>query len=43
VPELQRRGLHRTDYEAGTLRDRMGLARPENSFLIRQQNAPTAP
>ena len=25
VPELQRRGLHRTAYEAGTLRERMGL------------------
>lgn len=25
VPELQRRGLHRTAYEPGTLRERMGL------------------
>jgi hypothetical protein len=32
VPELQRRGLFRTEYEPGTLRDRLGLARPENSF-----------
>lgn len=32
VPELQRRGLHRTDYEPGTLRDRLGLQRPENGF-----------
>jgi FMN-dependent oxidoreductase (nitrilotriacetate monooxygenase family) len=32
VPELQRRGLFRTEYEPGTLRDRLGLARPGNSF-----------
>ena len=32
VPELQRRGLFRTEYEAGTLRDRLGLERPVNSF-----------
>ncbi|VCU68043.1 Nitrilotriacetate monooxygenase component A [Pigmentiphaga humi] len=28
VPELQRRGLFRTDYEGTTLRDRLGLPRP---------------
>ena len=33
VPELQRRGLFRTEYEPGTLRDRLGLARPANSFV----------
>jgi alkanesulfonate monooxygenase len=27
VPELQRRGLFRTDYTGGTLRDHLGLAR----------------
>jgi FMN-dependent oxidoreductase (nitrilotriacetate monooxygenase family) len=32
VPELQRRGLFRTEYEPGTLRDRLGLSRPGNSF-----------
>ncbi|MCO6048711.1 LLM class flavin-dependent oxidoreductase [Mesorhizobium sp. RP14(2022)] len=32
IPELQRRGLFRTEYEAGTLRDRLGLKRPENRF-----------
>ncbi len=32
VPELQRRGLFRSEYEPGTLRDRLGLRRPENSF-----------
>ena len=28
VPELQRRGLHRRDYEGETLRDTLGLVRP---------------
>ncbi len=32
VPELQRRGLTRTEYAAGTLRDRLGLPRPANRF-----------
>ncbi|MGV3550842.1 LLM class flavin-dependent oxidoreductase [Rhizobium sp.] len=35
VPELQRRGLFRTEYEPGTLRDRLGLARPANGFARR--------
>jgi FMN-dependent oxidoreductase (nitrilotriacetate monooxygenase family) len=30
VPELQNRGLFRTEYEGTTLRDRLGLTRPEN-------------
>jgi FMN-dependent oxidoreductase (nitrilotriacetate monooxygenase family) len=30
IPELQNRGLFRTAYEGRTLRDRLGLARPEN-------------
>ncbi len=29
VPELQRRGLHRTDYLGSTLRENIGLARPD--------------
>ena len=29
VPELQRRGLTRTAYEETTLRERLGLARPQ--------------
>lgn len=33
VPELQRRGLFREAYEPGTLRDRLGLTRPANTFL----------
>ncbi|MCU6795579.1 LLM class flavin-dependent oxidoreductase [Paenibacillus sp. WQ 127069] len=32
VPELQRRGLFRTEYEGSTFRDHFGLARPENRF-----------
>jgi hypothetical protein len=28
VPELQRRGLCRAEYEGATLRDHLGLARP---------------
>ncbi len=38
VPELQRRGLLRTDYSGPTLRDHLGLARPPNRFT-----APPAP
>jgi len=33
VPELQRRGIFRTEYEGGTLRDHLGLPRPENRFF----------
>lgn len=32
IPELQRRGLFRTEYEAMTLRDNLGLPRPINRF-----------
>ncbi|MGD9525682.1 LLM class flavin-dependent oxidoreductase [Pseudonocardia sp.] len=32
VPELQRRGLHRTAYEAATLRGLLGLSRPANRY-----------
>jgi alkanesulfonate monooxygenase len=32
IPELQRRGLFRRDYEGGTLRENLGLKRPENQF-----------
>ena len=37
VPELQRRGLFRQDYEPGTLRDRLGLPRPANRFALARQ------
>ncbi|MCJ2038571.1 LLM class flavin-dependent oxidoreductase [Methylobacterium sp. J-059] len=33
VPELQRRGLFRRDYEGTTLRDHLGLPRPGNRFF----------
>lgn len=32
IPELQRRGLFRTAYEGRTLRENLGLARPENRY-----------
>ena len=32
IPELQRRGLFRTEYEGTTLRENLGLPRPENTF-----------
>lgn len=33
VPELQRRSLFRTEYEPGTLRERLGVPRPVNRYL----------
>jgi alkanesulfonate monooxygenase len=33
VPELQRRGIFRTDYEGATLRENLGLPRPSNRFF----------
>jgi FMN-dependent oxidoreductase (nitrilotriacetate monooxygenase family) len=33
VPELQRRGLFRKEYEGATLRDHLGLPRPANRFF----------
>ncbi|MCF1473370.1 MULTISPECIES: LLM class flavin-dependent oxidoreductase [Rhizobium/Agrobacterium group] len=33
VPELQRQGLFRKDYQGVTLRDNLGLPRPENRFF----------
>jgi alkanesulfonate monooxygenase len=37
VPELQRRGLFRTEYEGATLRENLGLARPANQFFPDQR------
>jgi alkanesulfonate monooxygenase SsuD/methylene tetrahydromethanopterin reductase-like flavin-dependent oxidoreductase (luciferase family) len=34
VPILQKRGLFRTEYEGDTLRQNLGLTRPENSFKL---------
>lgn len=33
IPELQRRGLFRTEYEGVTLRENLGLPRPANRFF----------
>jgi len=33
VPELQRRGIFRTEYEGKTLRENLGLHRPPNQFF----------
>jgi alkanesulfonate monooxygenase len=33
IPELQRRGIFRRDYEGKTLRENLGLARPVNQFF----------
>ena len=33
VPELQRRGVFRRDYEGRTLRENLGLPRPANRFF----------
>jgi hypothetical protein len=33
VPELQRRGLFRREYEGNTLRENLGLPRPVNQFF----------
>lgn len=36
IPELQRRGLFRKQYEGNTLRERMGLPVPVNPFFPRR-------
>ena len=36
VPELQRRGIFRRDYEGKTLRENLGLPRPPNQFFAPQ-------
>jgi alkanesulfonate monooxygenase len=41
VPELQRRGLFRHEYEGTTLREHLGLPRPENRFFASAGNVPT--
>jgi len=33
VPELQKRGIFRTQYEGKTLRENLGLPRPKNRFF----------
>jgi hypothetical protein len=36
VPELQRRGVARTEFGEGTLRERLGLPRPADRFVAPQ-------
>jgi FMN-dependent oxidoreductase (nitrilotriacetate monooxygenase family) len=36
VPELQRRGIFRREYEGRTLRENLGLPRPNNRFFTKQ-------
>jgi len=36
VPELQRRGIFRQDYEGKTLRENLGLVRPANRFFLQE-------
>ncbi|WP_392533460.1 LLM class flavin-dependent oxidoreductase [Nostoc sp. C117] len=36
VPILQKRGLFRTEYEGSTLRENLGLRRPDNRFVAKQ-------
>jgi FMN-dependent oxidoreductase (nitrilotriacetate monooxygenase family) len=42
VPELQRRGLFRREYEGKTLRENLGLPRPENRFFSPDKSTATA-
>lgn len=37
IPELQRRGLHRREYEGATLREHYGLERPSNQYAERER------
>lgn len=39
VPELRRRGIFRREYQGSTLREHLGLPRPENRFFPVSQNA----
>ena len=38
VPELQHRGLFRTEYEGSTLRENLGLKRPVNQYVLAKAN-----
>lgn len=39
IPELQKRGLFRTEYAGPTLRENLGLPRPENRYKKQRQEA----
>jgi hypothetical protein len=36
IPELQNRGLFRTEYEGTTLRENLGLVRPESRYARKE-------
>lgn len=42
VPELQRRGLFRTEYEGHTFRDHFGLKRPDNRHVLARSASQSA-
>jgi alkanesulfonate monooxygenase SsuD/methylene tetrahydromethanopterin reductase-like flavin-dependent oxidoreductase (luciferase family) len=42
TPELQRRGLFRTEYEGVTLRENLGLKRPVNRYVAARPLPPSA-
>ena len=42
IPELQRRGLFRTEYEGRTLRENLGLLRPESRYGATHAESATA-
>jgi len=39
IPELQRRGLFRTEYTGRTLREHLGLPRPVSRYAARADEA----
>ena len=41
IPELQRRELFRTEYESKTLRENLGLRRPESRYVKPAETVPT--
>ena len=42
IPELQRRGLFRTEYEGRTLRENLGLPFPENRWTVQRRSVHAA-
>jgi hypothetical protein len=37
IPELQRRGIFRREYQGTTLRENLGLPRPDNRFFLKPE------
>lgn len=42
VPELQKRGIYREDYTGSTLREHLGLPRPENRHVVAREGGKAA-